>query len=586
MEKRVTGKIGLSVVLCGMCIMLAGCSDNLETAGAGGQDTVQTGGGQAQVNLSEQEQQILQYEIKYSSGEFEPADYLTLAELYGSQGRVKEQRDMLEQSWRLYEDEAAFSALAEITVNVEEEDEDIRSQAKLIMQKLELEEYHNEAVNLVNTGEWFSIMMPKLYEGQRNYYLEADSTQHKLQIRAGYDEAGIPFSEIWFMDGTGQVLYLKKEGDTVRMLMTGLAEGLYQGAFDSWLCIGTTGDIYHEQGTFSQGVCVGEYTADVYFGKGSIDLYTLWYNREGMEFTTYKGEFDRNGKTLLEQPSPAALETVRGTAEDSSVIIYAYDEKEKKFLFIRVPEAEEAVFDVSALGIRALPSYTPYEIYTAPAAGGGDGQNGNGQEGGGDGQNGNGAGQDSSGSGNVSGSQTGQEATVRIYDGNIEWFDGQVWRVLGSVETYQEKDPFLIYEQERKEQTGGEGSTGAGGESSEGEGTISSGTGSIYDRQGAGTIEEPKSPAKPNKNNNSGSSNSGQTQKSDTGNTSGSIDNSGSGGSTGGGGDSGSSGGSGGSTGGGDDSGSSGGSGGSTGGDSGSSGSGGDVDVEWTPDIL
>lgn len=105
---------------------------------------------------------------------------------------------MLEQIWRLYENETAFSALSEIMVNVREEEKYIRSQAELIMQNQELEEYNNDAVNQISTEEWFSVMMPKLYEGQRNYYLEAD--------------------------GTGQVCCLKKEEAAVRMLMMGLLE--------------------------------------------------------------------------------------------------------------------------------------------------------------------------------------------------------------------------------------------------------------------------------------------------------------------------------------------------------------------------
>lgn len=32
-----------------------------------------------------------------------------------------------------------------------------------------------ESVNLIDSGDWFSTMMPKLKEGQRSYYLERDA---------------------------------------------------------------------------------------------------------------------------------------------------------------------------------------------------------------------------------------------------------------------------------------------------------------------------------------------------------------------------------------------------------------------------
>lgn len=40
---------------------------------------------------------------------------------------------------------------------------------------------------------------------------------------------------------------------------------------------------------------------------------------------------------------------------------------------------------------------------------------------------------------------------MRVYDGNIQWFDGEKWLNLGFVEQYQEKYPFLAYEQEKTE---------------------------------------------------------------------------------------------------------------------------------------
>ena len=59
---------------------------------------------------------------------------------------------------------------------------------------LELPEYLDESVNLIDSEDWFLTMMPKLKEGQRNYYLEQDS-EPLLYVQVGYTEEGQCFSK-------------------------------------------------------------------------------------------------------------------------------------------------------------------------------------------------------------------------------------------------------------------------------------------------------------------------------------------------------------------------------------------------------
>ena len=122
---------------------------------------------EAQPMLSELELEILNLETKYNKGEFTQEDYLSLADAYNRAGYIRKQRDMLEQDYRLYADEEAFAALQEISVNLEEETEGIRSRAQEMQNDLELTEYLSESVNLIDSEDWFTTMMPKLKEGQR-----------------------------------------------------------------------------------------------------------------------------------------------------------------------------------------------------------------------------------------------------------------------------------------------------------------------------------------------------------------------------------------------------------------------------------
>ena len=70
--------------------------------------------------LSDTEKTILDYEERYGTGEFSMEDYRTLAEMYREQGLIRRQRDMLEQCYRLFDDQQAFETLQTISVNLEE----------------------------------------------------------------------------------------------------------------------------------------------------------------------------------------------------------------------------------------------------------------------------------------------------------------------------------------------------------------------------------------------------------------------------------------------------------------------------------
>ena len=96
---------------------------------------------EAQPMLSDLELEILNLETKYNKGEFAGADYLALADAYSRAGDIRRQRDMLEQDYRLYEDADAFSTLQGLSVNLEEETEEIRSRAQEMLNDLELPEY-------------------------------------------------------------------------------------------------------------------------------------------------------------------------------------------------------------------------------------------------------------------------------------------------------------------------------------------------------------------------------------------------------------------------------------------------------------
>ena len=101
--------------------------------------------------------------------------------------------------------------------------------------------------------------------------------------------------------------------------------GAWNGTFESWSVDCATGSITHEQGTMQKGVLTGDYTCDVHAGEGGLDAFSLWNNREGMEYITYTGSFDFEGKALVEQPSEEIRKKLLEGTDDTDLILYAYD---------------------------------------------------------------------------------------------------------------------------------------------------------------------------------------------------------------------------------------------------------------------
>lgn len=535
---------------------------------------------EAQPMLSELELEILNLETKYNKGEFTGADYLALADAYSRAGDIRKQRDMLEQDYRLYEDADAFSTLQGLSVNLEEETEEIRSRAQEMLNDLELPEYLDESVNLIDSADWFSTMMPKLKEGQRSYYLERDA-QPLFYAQVGYTGEEQRFSKVWYT-GSETKRFLSQEGTIIRLVTvtSTVAEdpastagtdttaetadiqdtatpraatpadmGAWNGTFESWNVDCATGSITHEQGTMQKGVLTGDYTCNVHAGEGGLDAFSLWNNREGMEYITYTGSFDSEGKALVEQPSEEIRKKLLEGTDDTDLILYAYDATGENCLW-QGTGAETSVADYrfggELIGLETRPEYTSYEVPETMAA-------------------------DDDGTGSAGETDT-EKPQIRIFDGEIQWFDGKYWVSAGNVKEMAKQDPFAAYEENHDTAapgdtvgtTGGDTTDGNAGQSIIGGNT----TGTAGGNKNSGTIQKPAATPKPTTK--PSTLKPGTTKPSATPAPTAtpvpavtpapaqSNDNSSSGGSS--------------------DSG-------STGGDSGSSG-GSDVDMEWTPDLL
>ena len=139
----------------------------------------------------------------------------------------------------------------------------------------------------------------------------------------------------------------------------------WNGAFEAWSVDSATGSITHEQGTMQGGVLTGDYTCDVHTGEGALDVYSLWSNREGMEYITYTGSFDSEGKILTEQPSEEIKKKLLEGTDYTDLILYAYDATGENCLWQGIGggiTAEDYRFGGEMIGLETRPEYTSYEV--------------------------------------------------------------------------------------------------------------------------------------------------------------------------------------------------------------------------------
>ena len=414
-------------ILSGTAIAFTGCGDGNT------QEEHAVGTLEAQPILSSLEVEIVNMETKYCKGELTREEYLTLAKDYGEIGRVREERDLLEQSYRLYDDTEAFELLQTLTVNLVEEEPQIRQAAETLTENLTQDDTVGEAIQALTGEEWFRMLMPKLREGQRSYYLDSDG---ELYFQVGYGADGAEVTKVWYTAG-GRSIFLQNTENTLKIVIcTG-------DAIASYYLDAGTGSITREQGTMKNDVLTGEYTCDISSGENGVDLASLWNSRGELEYTTYPGEFDDEGKTLLEQPGEAELKKLLEGSGYQKAVLYAYDASTGRCLWQGLDSdaaVESYSFGGDMLGLQSVPEYTTYEAQPM-------------------------AEQNAEETSGASGETADNIARVRVFDGEIQWYDGKYWVSAGKAEDLIQEDPFLAYE----ERENASGTQVASAQSAEGE---------------------------------------------------------------------------------------------------------------------
>ena len=303
-------------------------------------------------------QEVQKEDPQYMAGESQTVTLKTLAKRYAQEKQNKAARDILEACVLLEQDAEAYATLQELTVNAAEEAA-VAEQLDLLILNLETPEYANESISMLFSDEWFAAMAPSFAQGKRSYYREQEDTT--LYLEVGYNEQKQRYTSIWKKSGK-ELMVIQQTPNTLQSVTTGVYQEKYHGAFESWICVASTGDVFHEKGTFDGGVCVGDYAAEVKWGKAESDIMSLWMMKEDMEFNTYTGNFSNKGSTTMKQPEKDTYEITNGGVGTGDCVVYAYDANMNKYLFLNTQgNATDVIFSHQSIGLKDYPKFAAYE---------------------------------------------------------------------------------------------------------------------------------------------------------------------------------------------------------------------------------
>ena len=262
------------------------------------------------------------YEKLYAMDLFGEEDYLALAQIYANQGNWEQQRSMLSKVLRLYPSREYAQMLSDIVIRGDSSDQTLAALAGQIIPALEQQDAQ-ALLGLIQNTQWRQVF-PETLDGieTKVHYTDNGGV---LQIFTD----GLTAELTWHTASGGFFLCRNDSAGTL-LLSAFLENNAYNGPFSA-SCLDPSGaELKFVQGTLSGGVC--------------IDRLTIRY-----QGTEYQGTFDNAGKTEEEQ-----LKEVL----QKGGVLYAYDTKQKTYLYQQDTTVEEFRIDTAFLG---LPEYTEWQ---------------------------------------------------------------------------------------------------------------------------------------------------------------------------------------------------------------------------------
>ena len=207
------------------------------------------------------------------------------------------QRDALEWEQRLDYTTERQAQLAEITVELAQDTEDVQSKAQPVLDAM-ADGNADAAVDSILAEDWYTVMLSDLLIGQRNYTGTTDNGDWKMLILS--DELGQRCTAIEYPLADGREFYVQVSDNEIRYYVCAENE---TGAFTSGILNLSDGTYTGYEGTLS-AANLPEGKLTVHMGTTDPEAgATEAFRNRSAQAVTYEGEFTAEGKPATETPA-------------------------------------------------------------------------------------------------------------------------------------------------------------------------------------------------------------------------------------------------------------------------------------------
>ncbi len=250
------------------------------------------------------------------------------------------QRDALEWEQRLDYTTERQAQLAEITVELAQDTEEVQQKAKSLLDAM-AEENVESAVDSILTEDWYTVMLSDLLIGQRNYTGTAEAGEWKMTILS--DELGQHCTAVEYPLADGRQFYVQTTDAEIRYYVCAAEQ---TGAFISESLNMTDGTYVGYEGTLSAGNRPeGKFTVHMGTADLSNGASEAFHNRSS-QAVTYEGDFSAQGEPATK--TPASL-----TKEGQTAYASRQEGKSTYYLTVEAGAVSDA-FAPEQLGISSI----------------------------------------------------------------------------------------------------------------------------------------------------------------------------------------------------------------------------------------
>ncbi len=246
-------------------------------------------------------------------------------------------RESLEWEQRLDYTSERQSEIADITVDLSKDTEEIRMKAQNLLDAMSLGDAE-AAVETILAEDWYTVMLSDLLIGQRNYTGEANSGSWRMTVLS--DELGERCTAIEYPLNDGRKFYLQVTDSEIRLYVCASDK---TGSFSSESFNLTDGTYIGYEGTLStehhpvERLTINMGTADL--SGGAIEA----FRNRASGAVAYEGDFKEDGKPSMDTPN--------NFAKDGE-IAYASRKEGRTTYYLTVPaEDSDSAFTPERLGI-------------------------------------------------------------------------------------------------------------------------------------------------------------------------------------------------------------------------------------------